>query len=167
MVNTIKQCSDCKQEKEFILFPPDKRCLYGRAAKCRKCTIVAKKKYYSKYPEAEAERRRKNAECGRKWYRKNRVKLIEQMKWHRIKKVHGITKAEYESILVAQDRKCAICCSEEPGRQDRHFAVDHDHTTGKIRGLLCQKCNCGIGLLKDDIYLLEKALIYLRKHHDR
>lgn len=75
----------------------------------------------------------------------------------------GITWDDYLVILESQGGVCAICgkSCEENGRL---LCVDHDHKTGVIRGLLCTKCNSGLGLLKDDISILEKATTYLRKH---
>jgi len=54
-----------------------------------------------------------------------------------------------------QKNKCLICDSEEK------LVIDHNHKTGKIRGLLCSNCNCAIGLLKDDSTILESAITYL------
>lgn len=72
----------------------------------------------------------------------------------------GLTRAEYDGLLRAQDGVCAICgweCSS-----GRRLAVDHDHRTGKVRGLLCTKCNMGIGMFWDETDLLHKAADYLR-----
>jgi Recombination endonuclease VII len=74
-------------------------------------------------------------------------------------KRYGLTIEEYDRLLTAQDGVCAICkCINENGRD---LSVDHDHTTGIVRGLLCQKCNSAIGLLKDDIRLVYRAVVYL------
>lgn len=65
-----------------------------------------------------------------------------------------------------QHGECAICqvpLTIEPGRQGDAAHVDHDHTTGRVRGLLCVTCNSGIGHLDDDPYLLRKAADYLIK----
>jgi hypothetical protein len=66
----------------------------------------------------------------------------------------------YQEIFEAQGGVCAICASPENGRYV-HLSVDHNHDTGKIRGLLCNNCNRGIGLLKDDPKILEQAKKYL------
>lgn len=70
-------------------------------------------------------------------------------------------------MIALQGNKCAICGSEETDKRRgklRALAVDHDHETGKVRGLLCGACNKGIGLLKDDAEILRKAAAYLDKH---
>lgn len=64
-------------------------------------------------------------------------------------------------MLAAQGGKCAICGGTNPG--GHRLAVDHDHTTGAVRGLLCHACNAGIGKLRDDPALLRVAADYLDK----
>jgi ribosomal protein S14 len=73
-------------------------------------------------------------------------------------KKYGITYEEYKNMLVKQNNRCAICGKKNKGKR---FAVDHDHTDGVIRGLLCESCNTGLGLFNDDIELLHKAIIYI------
>jgi hypothetical protein len=68
---------------------------------------------------------------------------------------YGITETEFDSILEDQGGLCAICL-KRPGTQ-----VDHDHKTGKVRGILCLKCNAGLGALKDNLQLVWSAVDYL------
>lgn len=68
---------------------------------------------------------------------------------------------EYEQLFKAQDGKCRVC-STEPSDEKR-LCVDHNHITGKIRGLLCDRCNRAIGLMKDDYSIIQKAANYLRE----
>ena len=79
-----------------------------------------------------------------------------------IKRKFGITPETYYQLSESQSHLCAIC----NGIDDRgaKLAVDHCHNTGKIRGLLCRKCNVALGYLNDDIVLLESALNYLKSH---
>jgi len=82
----------------------------------------------------------------------------------RIKKVFGITFDDYNRMLKSQNNRCAICDSTATGnRRHKNLNVDHCHTTGKVRGLLCHGCNAGIGSMKDDIEILKKAIAYLRE----
>ena len=86
-----------------------------------------------------------------------------------LRRKFDLSLVEYGKILVSQDGKCAICGSEDGGTRNgkpKALAVDHDHKTRKIRGLLCESCNQGLGKLKDDIEILLKAVEYLRKHSD-
>lgn len=69
-------------------------------------------------------------------------------------------------MLARQNGRCAICNREPFGRWTT-FYIDHDHTTGKVRGLLCQKCNAGIGLLMDSIPILFLAIRYLTNHETK
>lgn len=76
---------------------------------------------------------------------------------HRRRRHYGITPDEYQALLTNQGGRCAICKSHEP------LVIDHDHKTHKVRGLLCDDCNVGIGKLQDSVRLLEAALSYLGK----
>lgn len=76
----------------------------------------------------------------------------------------GWTPEKYEEAYIKQDGKCAICgCKLNSSRYTR-FAGDHDHRTGKLRGLLCTNCNTALGLFKDSIERLEMAKRYLIEH---
>ena len=68
-------------------------------------------------------------------------------------------------MLAAQGGCCAICGTSDTGKR-KAFAVDHNHDTGKIRGLLCSNCNTGIGNLRDNVELLERAIDYLRNTNE-
>lgn len=80
---------------------------------------------------------------------------------YRLKKVYGITPEEYRKILVEQNYVCAICFESE--LHQRNLAVDHNHKTGKVRGLLCQRCNTLLGLGEDNLGILRNATEYLLK----
>lgn len=82
-----------------------------------------------------------------------------------LKNNFGITLEEYEKMLSAQDGKCAICGTDKPYKRSKlqsNFSVDHDHVTGKVRGLLCFRCNTGIGHFQDNIDLMKEAIVYLQ-----
>jgi hypothetical protein len=74
------------------------------------------------------------------------------------------SKEEFYQLLAKQGGKCAICGCSKRTAKDRRLAVDHDHNTGKIRGLLCSKCNTAIGMLRESLALLGAAAVYLAKH---
>jgi Recombination endonuclease VII len=137
----------------------------------------------SKIPEFN-----KNAEAKRKWAWRNPEKYAEIMiavQFRRRLRKYGMTVDEYRCMLASQDGCCAICRSATSDlrrngqggkRRIEHgwpsvagkgdhlgFIVDHDHKTGKVRGLLCHPCNAGIGLLKDNPELLVAAANYLMK----
>lgn len=75
---------------------------------------------------------------------------------------YGITTRQYDNLLVSQDGRCAICVTDVPGSRAEMFVVDHDHQTGRVRGLLCDACNKALGGFRDDPGLLDLAAVYLR-----
>jgi hypothetical protein len=84
-----------------------------------------------------------------------------------IKYKFGITLRDYESLLSRQNGVCAICKRPETSRRLgklRQLGVDHSHSTGTNRGLLCSACNVAIGYFGESIELLEAAIKYLKKH---
>ena len=101
-------------------------------------------------------------ETARKYYHERyKTKARDSL----LKRCFGITLEEYGKMLENQGDVCAIC-GGSPDAKGKEFAVDHDHNTGKIRALLCRGCNVGIGNLKDDPELLEKAAAYIRANRE-
>lgn len=96
------------------------------------------------------------ARYARDWRKANPLRA----KANDLRKMFGIELADYEAMLTAQGGVCAIC-----GGTDKHYrlAVDHDHGSGKVRGLLCVDCNRAIGMFKDSPELLRKAADYLSR----
>ncbi len=76
---------------------------------------------------------------------------------------YGITLDEYNRLLAAQNHCCAICGKPESDYKRKNLSVDHCHDTGKVRGLLCNQCNMGIGQLNDDYITTQRAAAYLMK----
>lgn len=79
-----------------------------------------------------------------------------------LRKKYGISLEEYLQLATDQDGVCAICLKPEPVK-NRQLAVDHNHETGKVRGLLCSRCNPALGYLEDDPLRAEAAARYLRR----
>ena len=91
----------------------------------------------------------------------------EYMRNYDLVSKYGITLDDANKMLEEQNYRCAICnvhATEVTGKHKKHLCVDHCHETGKVRGLLCDTCNRGIGLLKDDVNVLKSAFEYLTKH---
>jgi Recombination endonuclease VII len=99
----------------------------------------------------------KRVESRRQWNRSHRrpARQHSDRKYKRYKK-YKLTQDDYDRMVAEQQGCCAICHSKPPV-----LAIDHDHETGAVRGLLCHKCNIGIGFLRDDIDLLYSAIQYL------
>lgn len=94
------------------------------------------------------------------WNKRNPEKTKLAYRRCMLKRRYGITLEEYEKMFAEQDGKCAICKGVCP--TGRNLAVDHDHDTGKVRGLLCSRCNQGIGQLRN-IAILQSAITYLKE----
>lgn len=93
------------------------------------------------------------------WNKRNPEKVALYHRRNYFKRTYGITLEEYDEMVAAQGGVCAIC-GGGPGRYPR-LCVDHDHETGVIRGLLCNDCNRGIGLLGDNPTTVAAAAAYL------
>ena len=104
--------------------------------------------------------------CRSKWAREFRKTNQPERKRSLAK--YGLTHDDYERMHAAQGGRCAICgTTESKGHGGKHLAVDHDHETGEVRGLLCGNCNRGIGWLNDDPDVVQRAADYLRKPTER
>lgn len=149
---SVKKCHYCQQEKPVSEFSQQKRNKDGLGTRCRACCNAVAKVYYQKNKESiTAKMKAYNGLPGKK-----DIDLR-----HR----HGISLNDYKALLESQGGTCAICGGSAYGAEHyKHFAVDHDHTTGKIRGLLCNGCNIGLGKFKDNIVLLHNAIAYLERN---
>ena len=143
--NGMKWCGSCKTVKPVAEFANGKGQVDGLQGFCRPCG------------------RDKQAQ----WREKNREKSTRlATDCHRRKKF-GIEPAEYDRIFESQGCACAICkgsCGTTPSGNPRALALDHDHGTGAIRGILCARCNRALGSFGDSPQLLASALAYLVKH---
>src|SRR5262245_21001533 len=115
-------------------------------------------------------------EYRRKWARKNRDKIREQRRRHRkkhpdkerhrrrvndLRRTYGIEIRQWEALFKSQGGVCAICGNPETYRR---LSMEHEHRSGKIRGLLCNSCNNGLGRFFDSEKLLRAAAKYIKKH---
>ena len=121
--------------------------------------------YLDKAKRAEASRRwgerhpeRKRA-ANASWYARNRARS----RWASLLRSYGITASEYEVYLHRQGGVCAICHGPPRGnsRNGLSLVVDHDHRTGRIRGLLCSVCNRTLGVFQEDSTILRRCIEYL------
>lgn len=95
-------------------------------------------------------------------YLANKPKNLMQSRRSKLKR-YGLTEAQYREMLAAQDHACAICATSLDRVRTKHLYVDHCHKTLKVRGLLCQKCNSGLGMFRDDPKIIERAMLYLNR----
>jgi hypothetical protein len=167
----MKQCTICKEDKELEEYYAHPKVKQGRHSVCIPCFKErAKQKSYNKdltvksktcrvcdkekdISNFSAHRRRKDgytSEC------------TECSRIRQYKQNYGITIKEYERMLVEQDHSCYTCGSHESNLEKR-LHVDHEHSTGRVRGLLCDRCNRALGMFQDDEVLLYRAIEYLNK----
>ena len=110
---------------------------------------LANGRAYGKRPEVKAARKICRARADVKAKARS-----SQMRWR-----YGITRNEFNELFAAQGKRCAICRAADPGPRDWH--IDHDHVSGKVRGILCRHCNPMLGKAKDDPDILRQAAAYL------
>jgi len=134
----IKKCSTCQTEKPFSEFNKSKNQKFGLHNQCRACT-----KLWKPSPEALMVARKRTRE------------------WNRLKAT-GFTQEEFEEKFNNQNRVCAICGTDNPGKLD--FCADHDHKTKQKRGILCRKCNAGLGHFNDNPEIIKAAIEYLEHY---
>ena len=132
----LKTCRTCKQEKEIPLFDKNPTGVHGVRGTCRECRSSNKKR----------------------------------TKRYNIRAKYGISLNEFMDMYESQDGCCAICNKEIEiyATRDKAYEVaniDHCHKTNKIRALLCNHCNTGLGKFMDRADLLMKAVEYLNKYH--
>jgi hypothetical protein len=141
---TCVKCSLAKLENKELMTP----------YRTREKGNNKQKRWREKNPDKVAQQRMRAKPPRKIWYTNNK----EQLNGKRLFRSYGITLDQYNELLLKQNGKCAICHGTNKGKL---LAVDHDHKSDKIRGLLCTKCNTGLGLFNDKLELLEKAKEYL------
>ena len=134
----VQKCSLCKKEKPFPDFCLSRSRKIGLSSVCRPCTKIKSEEWRKKYPERFTSVVR----------RRNRLKK------------YGLTDAAFKALLSSQGSKCAVC-RDEISEGSFRCHVDHDHDTGAVRGILCNKCNAGIGMLQESADVVRAALEYL------
>jgi hypothetical protein len=140
----LKWCSKCREMKPLIAFGKHTKEKFGRRCYCRECHLEYQRKY--------DQRRSKYS------------------RWQKALKKYGITPEEYDVMLEAQGGVCAACGNKEIRIDPRlgavtRLVVDHDHATGKVRGLLCIGCNAAYGNLYEDPQRINGLLVYHQKIH--
>lgn len=103
-------------------------------------------------------------EIQKKYYEKTKEEKKKKVYASKLKRTYNFSVEEYNILLKEQNYSCRICKTTEPTETKTKFCVDHCHTTGKVRGLLCNKCNAGIGMFNDNPDLLVSAISYLKEN---
>ncbi len=143
----LKKCSKCGVVKGSDCFSKHYRFKDGLQYNCKSCC---------KQIRREPENILKGRENAKRWGRTANGK--ESMRWRQVKRKYGLSKEEYEALFVQQNGACAICDASPNGKP---LSVDHAHESTIVRGLLCAKCNTGLGNFGDSVKFLERAVVYL------
>lgn len=179
-----------EKQRRYVERHPERRAAYLASPHFKALAAAKTARYRLRHPEKITEYREKNADriksanaiyrarvgvhpmnqSGSDAYKKYRSseRFAKIAVEGHLRRSYGITLAEYERIYQSQNGKCKICGGTTSNRkwkdgriQRLKLFVDHDHESGKIRGLLCSTCNRGIAFLKEDISVLEAAIKYL------
>ena len=146
-----KTCCRCKARKDISKFNKRSSSSDGHASFCKQCAQEAAKAHYHSDEHIDTIRAKSRI------YKQENPEKVRNIRY---KSLYGITLEQVDKMKKDQKGLCATC-----GRKpDTTLCVDHDHTTGKVRGLLCNQCNRALGLLRDDIDILRQSVKYLRKH---
>lgn len=133
--------------------------------RCNKCGLVKGAAFFSLERNGRLRSRCKKCEAEiRRQKRKSDPAISERKRDYDYRRQYGISLSDRLEMLQCQDGRCKICGVKEEDAPRKRLAIDHCHETGKVRGLLCDHCNKGIGCLKDDPALLLKAITYLENH---
>jgi hypothetical protein len=167
----FKTCARCCRTKKLEQFY--RRGDTGRQPYCKDCdrqnTAEWKESNRSQLSESIRKRRAKNPEKYRSswkdWAKNNPEYIKQRARQYNLKK-YGLTETDYILMLHEQDGGCAICGATEGDSSKKNLCVDHDHNTGKVRGLLCTACNHVIGRFEDDVNRLRRAADYIERHND-
>jgi hypothetical protein len=137
VLKALRTCKDCSLEawsdNDLDLFRVDYTMKHNKANLCKKCDNVRKERGRSKENRLD-------------WY---------------YNRNYNISYQEVQDMIEEQKHRCKICNKQEGTTKLTKFVVDHCHTTGEIRGILCGKCNTALGHLEDDVARLARAIEYL------
>jgi hypothetical protein len=161
----MKRCKRCGEVKPLSDFYRESGCRDGHRPECKECNLAARKAKYRENPAKEIARvrawRRKHREQFNEYQREYRVRRAAEIREGHLRRTFGLTQADYDELLAAQGGGCAVC--GEPPPEGRSLHVDHDHATGRVRGLLCFRCNGGLGQFSDDPERLVTVIDYLTR----
>lgn len=154
----VKICTKCLAEKPVTSFYNRASTKDGLCPHCKECDAIRKAKWKKDNPTKYKQYFRAYLPAWRKTV-SGKESMRKQYRVQNLKK-YGLRPEEYDAMFVAQGKVCAIC---GVGTNGRAFPVDHDNETGKVRGILCDACNVGIGHLRHSEVIMKKAIKYLKE----
>jgi len=153
---TSKICKRCCRTLPLTEFYKHSNTKDGLRTICKDCKRKENRKWQHDNPS-----------CHRRAYLNSKKKYPELIRKKHLKETYGLTIEEYDQMFEKQNGICAICGKREMTKNQygvRRLGVDHNHKTGKIRGLLCHKCNTMLGYADENISILLGATIYLERY---
>ena len=155
MIKSIKICFRCKKEKESTDFYRSKAIKSGFMNECKECNGERNKKWRIK-------NKLKASKTSKEWALNNpeRSRLLKLKSYLRRK--YNITVEEFEKRKKAQQNRCLIC--EKVFVLSSQTHVDHNHSTKKVRGILCTRCNFIVGMVENEGDIILKSIEYIKRH---
>ena len=142
IATTTRRCYHCKENKFLTEFYPNKGNSSGFRYECKPCSYKLRRKELLSKPDYKSYIRNNN-----------------------MKRKFGMTIEDYNKRLILQNYSCKICRSINTYSKHNVFHIDHNHQTGKVRGLLCNNCNLALGNFQDNIEILKAAIKYLEENN--
>jgi hypothetical protein len=160
----MKKCSICKVEKDFNEFPFQNKKENKLMSACKNCKSNIQKEKRINNNEWQRQKDRDNYQKFKErrilYAREYRKQNPQKIRESNLKSKYGITQLDYDKMLISQNNKCAIC-DRDMHKYGKIFCVDHNHSTGNVRGLLCDPCNYGLGFYEKH---KDKYLKYLNNN---
>lgn len=132
-----KICHKCKKEKDISNFDIDKSVRDGYSSKCKICRRAYQKDYYKKN--------------------------INKVKSRDLKQSYGISLDDKQKMINSQGNKCYICKKSFKNLSTKEIHVDHDHKSGKVRKILCHRCNRILGFAEENKNIFKQMILYLEE----
>ena len=162
-----KVCTKCKEEKKFADFGSAPHHKDKKKSQCRKCESKWHSENYKKngkIKERIVAWRKANPEWQKNYQKEYNKRFPMKIREKRLKYTFGIGLEEYNKMFDQQGGRCAICSTHQM-ELNHTLCIDHNHKTGKVRELLCMKCNQALGSIKEDIKSAKALVEYIRKHN--
>lgn len=162
--NILLRCAQCKEMKSLDCFHADNRPKaiknrYGKKYRCIACY-----KQFHEQPHVKAKCYENSKKSINKFKKDKPDEYSERVRKQNLKSNYGLSVDEFDSLLRSQGGVCAICKTSEPGGKHDQFIVDHNHTTGGLRSILCNDCNGAIGYFQDNVVIIQNLIDYILKH---
>lgn len=182
--NDLKQCYLCLEFKYLIEFSKSDRYRDGVRNNCRACAVRKSTEWARLNPDRTKDRKKRWTENNRESVRKSSRERYardavkrrasaqqrratpegkETRRWEWIKRKYGLSKDQWNALFDSQGQRCGCCSTSEPGHK-RGWHVDHNHTTGQVRGIVCGNCNTMLGCAKESPDNLLAGIAYLDRH---